>query len=299
MARTINNIQSGIIAALVSLAAAAGLTIIPAEWSDYDYRQLLTYVMAQATASLEQLFDAFKIDVEAQVAVAAPQTGPWYQNIMLNLFEYDATAVPIVQLDTTTDFAPYYPDPNPAYRIIKYCSATSAALGTNAVKIAKQVSGAPAALSSPELDAAQSFLNTIAGPGIVNNAVSLNADNLFMQMDVYYRGLYAAVIQTDVIAAINAYLATIPFNGVVILTDLLEAIKAVPGVTDMVWNNVQARADLTAFGAGTNLVSLNTVVQKQWSTVAGYIIPETTSGFTLTDARVSDPSINNLNLIAE
>ena len=52
----------------------------------------------------------------------------------------------------------------------------------------------------------------------------------------------------------------------------------------MVFNNVQARADTTAYGSGTNLVVSNTVVQRSWDTFAGYIIPETDTGHTLADS---------------
>lgn len=289
MARSVTVIQQQIITNLVSTSAAVGVTIDPTIWSQFDYRQLFTWVVAVAIATFEQIMDAFQIDLEAIGATFPPQTPAWFQNMSLNIFEYDATAVPIVQLNTADNFAPFYPDPNPAFRIIKYSSVVPGALGTTTLKAAKQVSGAPAALSGTELDAYQSFINIIGVPGITYNAVSLDSDKLYVQAQIYYSGLYSAIISANVIAAMNNYLATIPFNGYVTLSDLEAAIKAVPGVLDVVFNNVSARADTTSFGSGTPLVQSNTLIQRNWQTVAGYIIGETTGGQTFADTLIFIP----------
>jgi hypothetical protein len=70
----------------------------------------------------------------------------------------------------------------------------------------------------------------------------------------------------------------------VLLSGISDAIQAVPGVNDVTFQNVQARANATAYGAGTNLVIANTVVARKWDTEAGYVIPETDAGHELTDS---------------
>ena len=286
MARSIATIQQQIISNLVSTSAAEGVTVVPSEWSRFDFRQLMTWVAAVAIAVFEQLQDVFKEDIAAIAKVLPPQTPPWLQNQVLNNFEYDATAVPIVQLDTNTSFTPQYPDPNPAFNIIKYCSVVPGPLGTTKTKVA--IAG-PAIVPATPLSALQSFIDQLWVPGMTNNAVTFDSDKLYVAAQVYYRGLYAAIISTNVIAAITSFLASIPFDGVVVLSDLEAAIKSVPGVTDVVFNNVQARADTTAYGSGTNLVVSNTVVQRSWDTFAGYIIPETDTGHTLADSLIFIP----------
>ena len=100
---------------------------------------------------------------------------------------------------------------------------------------------------------------------------------------VYYNGSYSAVIQANVIAGINAFLASLPFDGSMQLSDLEAAIRNVEGVNDLILNNVVSRQDSVALANGTYLVQNNQYISRKWPTVSGYIVPETTTGFTLAD----------------
>lgn len=286
--------------ALVSAAAAVGLTVVPSNWSITDYKRLIMQIVAEQIGIMEQLFDSFVEDIEAIADILAPQTPQWFRAQFLNLFEYDAIAVPIVQFNEET-FIPYYINPNPNYRIIKYCAVVPGILGTTTIKLAKDSGGFPDPLTSPEKDAAQTFANIIATPGLIYNVESKPSDKLFMQLDTFYNGLYSSIIQANVISAIEQYLRTIPFNGVVKISFLKQAILEVEGVNDCSFDNIQARADATTVGLGTNLILNNTELALQWQTIAGYIIPENTTGanWTLTDFRIGSSGIKNLNLISE
>lgn len=291
MAREISIIQQAIIDSLVAKGADAGEVINPAEWSDYDYRQLLTYADAVGIATLEQLWDAFRVNVEAEVAIASPQTGAWIQAQMYK-FQFDASTPQIVQFDATY-FAPAFPTVDTTKQIIKYCTAVPGIYGTYKVLVAAQVDGLPVDLDTTypgSLAAAQSYANLLDAPGITVNVITGDSDKLSIEADIYFQGGYSAVISPTTIAAIQTYLRTIPFNGVVLLSNVELAVKALPGVNDIVFRNVQARADGTAYGSGTNLVLGGTTVARKWNTVAGYIEAETTTGHTLADT---------LNFIAE
>lgn len=290
MARTVSSIQELIISTLVTAAANVGVTINPSEWSMYDYRQLLTYVSAVASATLEQLYDAFTTDVEVLVSQAAPQTGSWFQAQMLK-FQYSSTDPQILEFDEVT-FAPQYPVTDTTLQIVKYCSVVPAAFGTSFIKVAKQTSGLPTALGVAELAAAQSYINLLSVPGITITATSNASDKIYIQATIYYNGLYASVITSTVIAAIKSYLQIkstdnpngIPFNGYFTLSDLEVAIKDVPGVTDVVFANVRGRANGTAFPGGVSLVVSNTVVARNYSLSAGYCETETASSNTINDS---------------
>jgi hypothetical protein len=54
--------------------------------------------------------------------------------------------------------------------------------------------------------------------------------------------------------------------------------------------NVRGRADVNLFAAGINLIQNQTVILRLWNTIAGYVSPETTAGYTFADS---------LNFIAE
>jgi hypothetical protein len=281
MARTIGVIQQALIATLVTTAAAAGVVITPTEWSAYDYRQLITYTVAVAQASLEQLWDAFRTGIEALISSAAPLTAPWIRAQMLK-FQYSATDPQEIQLNLTT-LAPEYPIVNPALQIIKYCSVVKGGLGSVSVKCAAQAGGVPVALDFPQKAAAKAYIEKLVNPGISYPVISLDSDKMKVGATVFYDGLYAAVISSSVQAAIVAYMAGIPFDGQVTLSKLVDAIQGVPGVIDVVLTEVKARQDATPYSGATGLVLDSKEIQRLWKTVAGYIVPETTAGQTLTD----------------
>jgi hypothetical protein len=288
MARTIAEIEQQLINAYVSAVyAATGVTVDPTQWSDYDYKQLLMYCASVGMATFEQNLDAFTADIETLIASAAPQTPSWFQAQMFK-FQYSLTDPQIIQFDTTT-FAPYYPTINTNYQIVKYCSVTSGSLGSVLIKCAADSGGTPTPLNSLQKAAVLSYINTLAAPGIYYIIKSLDADKLMVGAEIFYRGEYSSVIETNVKNAIIAYLASIPFNGTVTLSKLVDAIQAVNGVNDIILNDVAARADTTSYADRTILVGSNTEYYRKWDTVAGYIIPETTTGHTLTDTLIFTP----------
>ena len=65
--------------------------------------------------------------------------------------------------------------------------------------------------------------------------------------------------------------------------DVDQKIRAIEGVNDVEFVDVQARYNSQSFGAGTNLIVLGDVVSRRYLTGAGYIIEETTAGQTFAD----------------
>lgn len=275
MARSIDTIQKQIIDSKNAdpvLNARLTSTSKRAIW------RLWTYITAVAINLLEQAIDIMLAVIEAFVAVAAPGTPPWLQDKAFK-FQYSSTVPQVVQL---INLAPVYPVVDASLRIVTRCSVTTDVNNTVTIKVAK--GNPPQALASLELDALQSYFDVMAVAGVSYNVTSSPPDRLYVDADVYYTGLYAAVIQTNVIAAIDAYLAGIPFNGRIKVSDLELAIKAVPGVEDVVFKNVVARADATAYGSGTALVLNNTLASRFWPTISGYAISEDTATHTLADS---------------
>jgi hypothetical protein len=281
MARQISEIQQHM---LDNIAADSVLSPLLTSTSKRAVYRLFTYVVAVGINALEQLMDIFTADVEAVAAAAAPATPAWLQDQIFK-FQYSATTPQVVQL---INFAPAYPVIDETLQIITRCSVTTNLSNSVIIKVA--TGEPPAALSSPQLSALQSYVTQIGVAGVVYNVISQASDKLYVQANVYYQGQYSAVIQADVIAAIENFLAAIPFNGQVKITDLEDAITAVEGVTDVVLVNVRARADGTAFASGSYLVQNQQTISRLWGTVAGYMVGETTTGNTLN---------NSLTFIAE
>ena len=277
MSRTISAIQAQIIATKNAQPELAGLnsTSKRAIW------QLWTFVIATCIAILEQLLDVFLTNVEAQVAASAAASALWIQSKMF-AFQYDATTPQIVKL---IDTVPQYPVVDTTKQIITACSVTSDISNIVNIKVAK---GSPLqALTSLEKSSAQGYINTIGIAGINYNVISLNADKIYVDATIYYQGQYSSIIQTSVIDTLNAYLQGLSktnFDGSLKMSDLEQVIRNVAGVNDVVLNNVRGREDAVSFSAGIDLILNTQVLQRQWVTVAGYIVEETTSGKTFADS---------------
>jgi len=277
MARTVDEIQQQIIDAknaapeLVNLNSTSKRAI----W------RVWSRVSATATAYLEQLMDALKAAIELLISKSAAGTPAWIQDKVFK-FQYDSANPQVIQLVNTV---PQYLIVDPTLRIITRCSVTTDL--NNVVQVKVAIGEPPAAPDSLQIASLQGYLNTIGTAGITYVAVGLPADKLYVDADIYYNGGYGAVIQTTVIAAINNYLAVFSlnqFNGSLLISDLEAAIKAVPGVQDVVLKNVRARSDSDVFAAGTDLVLNQQTISRLWPTVAGYIVEEDTTGQTFADS---------------
>lgn len=286
MARTVAQINALMVA---DVQADPVLSILipaaPKLPSKRSFWGAVIYIFATATFILEGLMDVFKDENEAIAASAAPASAGWLQAQVLK-FQYDPVIPQIVQL---INFAPAYPTVDPTKQIISRCAVVTTVSGQTLIKVA--TGEPPEALSSGELSALQDYVDDI-GATINYICNSAAADELYIAADIYYAGQYSAIIGQAVIDAINNFLSTFSltdFNGSGItgafkVSDIEATIRAVPGVNDCVLKNIIARADGTPFIDGTYLVQDGQQIARTWSTVAGYIISETTSGQTLADS---------------
>jgi hypothetical protein len=273
MARTVADIQAGIILYKESQGDLAGLN----SNSKRSIWYLWTFVVASSIAILEQLQDVFQTNNEAIVNLSAPQTAQWLQDRVFK-FQYDATVPQVLQL---VNLVPQYPVVDATKRIVTRCSVTSNLSNRVLVKVAKGTTPQP--LTSPEVSSLQTYVETLGVAGIKYVITSVDSDKIFVQAQIYYAGSYSSIIQASVIAAIETYLGSLPFNGTLKISDLEIAIKNTAGVADVVFNNVKARRNADSLSAATYLVLDNAIIGKQWSTFSGYIVGETTSGSTLAD----------------
>lgn len=294
-ARTISAITAGLKAALISAASSVGLVVVPDNWSLTDYKKLILDTIASGMGIQEQLWDSYAADTEILVSLSAPETGLWWQNQMLAVFQFDSANPQVVQI-LPPSFSPKYALNNDTLKIIKYCAVVQTTFGRVLIKVAAQVSGQPADIDTTygagTLDTVKSFANTISDITIVKVVQSGLPDKIMIGATIYYNGLYAAVIQNKVIASINTYFSVrsqsnptgIPFNGFFDLTDLARVIKSVDGVNSFILNNINARADVTAFIPGTyNMIQSNTELIRNFQLISGYCITENTVGYLITD----------------
>ncbi|MES2382615.1 MAG: hypothetical protein V4538_16320 [Bacteroidota bacterium] len=238
--------------------------------------RLLTFIVATCINIFEQTLDIFKIEMEGIADEAAPGTNKWIQNEVFK-FQYSTTTPQVV---TLVDLIPTYAVIDESLQIITRCYVKTMSNKVVSVKVAK--GEPPEALDSLEKTSLTGYLNVGGFAGVLPSIISLPPDKLYLVADIYFDGNYAAIIKTNVIAGINAFLSKLSsvdsFDGIVRVSALESAILAVGGVTDIAIKDMAIRADATAFVDKTFIVQDYDLLFNKYPTTAGYIVEETTSG---------------------
>lgn len=283
--RTIATIQQQIITQAQSYAVVPtdpfyyifhnsnGVAITPSKANIFI---LITYIVAVSISLFEQIMYLFEQELEGIIAAAPVGTPQWIKAQAL-LFQYDATTPQVVQYDNTTNTISY-PIVDPTKRIITQCSVVTL---SNHVVLIKVNTAGGGVLSSPQLTAFNSYLNTILFAGVQENVISSLPDYLMVGVQIYFNGQYTPTITTDVPAAINNYLANLTYDGVIDLTSLEDAIQTAGGVIDVVFTQVELRANGVAPANAYVLVNNSTTIIRRLATYSGTAITDTASGRTL------------------
>jgi len=282
MARTIQQIEDQITTTIqsdpvINTNIDATSPSKTAEWS------LWRYIVAVCINFLEQKFDIFKEELELIALRAVPGTAQWLQRQVLN-FQYSATIPQVVILK---DFYPTYDPVLPELRIIKRCSVKQQADRVVLVKVATVDSiGNLIPVPTVPFNSLKGYLSKIQFVGTKVTLLTKNADRVYLQLDIYYDGEYVeSTVKTNVILAVENYLATLPFDGVFSNSSLEDSIQKVAGVKDVVLKNVVTRQDTVLItDPGTvKLVQNYLEVKKDYETSAGYMIREDTATYKLED----------------
>lgn len=279
MARSIATIKQILIDEKNSQSALSGLT----STSQTAIWNLWFFIVASCIAIFEQLQDKFKIDLETIAYNTPPNTPQWTREKIFK-FQYNATTPQVAELNTTT-FVVDYPIINTAFNIITRCAIVTENNLNVSVKVAK--SSPPVALSGPEQTALEAYIETWGSVGIKYVVINQPSDKLEVVADIYYDSQYATVISINVEAAINNYMANLPFNGVISNQAIVDAIQATQGVQNVKLTRILVRRNSVAYGAGVTLYNLASGVDAvKYQTYAGYVEEETTAlhdfGTTLT-----------------
>ena len=276
MARSIVEIKQQMIVQKNAQASLSGLT----STSQTALWNLYIFLVAAAINIFEQILDLFKADIEAVATRSYPGSAAWIQDRVFK-FQYDFSNPQYVQLNTT-DFSVNYPVVNSALQIVTRCSVSTLITKTVLVKVAKN--DPPEALDANEQTALLSYLYDIGFAGINYTVLSTDPDRMSVAGTIYYNGQFSSTIQASVIAALDNYLATLPFDGQVSVQGATDAIQAVTGVNDVALTEVGVRRESVAYASRTKIYDLSAGVNlRVYSTYAGYIIQEDDSGHTFTD----------------
>jgi hypothetical protein len=262
MARSISTIYNSIITEKETMSSLDGLlptgttyTTLLADItsaSKVAVWRLMCYIVAAAIYTHELLWDAFKIEITTLVESNRFGTLPWYVTTAKR-FQYGDT------LTLVGDFPGYEPVTT-ANQIVKHASATEGG-GIVYVKVAKTVSNALAALTNTELTSFRAYMAQMKPAGIPVICSSQNADLFRVNMEITYDAILpSATVLANVKAAINAYLAALPFDAKFRRLAFEDALQAVPGVLGIAINSMTGVQGLT-----------QTAITQDYIAAAGYM----------------------------
>jgi hypothetical protein len=202
------------------------------QFSVVSLESIFFYIVSSAIWTLEKIFDLHKKEVNDIIATLKPHTTRWY-SAQAKLFQYGFNLLPDSDM---YDNAGKTDEQITASKIVAY-SAVLEVENKLQIKVAKET-GDLAPLTIPELSAFSEYMARIKDAGVQLDIISLPADNLRLNIDIYYNPLVLdangqrldGTTQTPVADAIRAYLKNMPFNGELVLAYLTDALQAVDGV---------------------------------------------------------------------
>ncbi len=250
MARTLDDIKESITQRYVADMAAIGITVDTTTWSATSIERLLIYVFAYSAFILEKMFDTHTAEINDIIANKKPHTKNWYKNIVLAYqhgFVVDATTLTY----NNTGVSDLVIEQS---KVVKYCAVADGSETLN-IKIAKEVAGELAPLSSAELAGLQDYMEDDQlgqkDAGVDISFINENADALQINYDVYVNPSVIDITGVHIISglktvelAIKQYLKSLQFNGVFAPQRLEEFIKTnCEGVELLKLRSVLVKAD--------------------------------------------------------
>ncbi|MGV7234617.1 MAG: hypothetical protein ACQ9ET_00020 [Nitrosomonadaceae bacterium] len=273
MARTIEEIYDALITEKESSTELLGLLPTPDDsqtlladlttTSKVAIWRLTLFVVAVGIWSHEKLFDEHTASINALVDVLIVGTPRWIRE---RCFEFQL-GDSLTYDSATGRFI--YSTIDTAVQIVKRASVLET-LGQVRIKVAKlDVSDNPIPLTASELNSFNLYVNQIAPVGTNILSISRTADLLKVAYDVTYDQLVLASDGSRLDAptvfpiedAINTFIGNLPFDGVLNLTQLTDAVQAADGVVDPVITTAEARFGAVPFA----------VIDKNYTADAGYM----------------------------
>lgn len=268
MARTAQQIDTEILAALNSTPALAALN----STSQVSLWKLFKDAIASVLLVNDQLADVQQATLQAIADSATSGTAAWLQRKVLD-FQYGDT------VRINPNFSATYPTHDPAKQLITRCSVKQ--FDDTRIVLVKVAKGTTtlAPLTALELSALKAYLAKVKHAGTIVRPISLEADRMIANIEIYYDGQYIqATVQAAVIAAVNGFLQNLEFDGTMYLSKLEDALQQVIGVKDIVLKSIIARPYTTALN-DPGLVP----IERLYETNSGYLVPETAPGYGLAD----------------
>ena len=205
-------------------------------------------------------------------------TGDWYQR---KAFEFQFGDDLLI-----VNNKPSYAALNPLNQIIKYASVITAN-NVLFIKVAKDVGNNPSPLTTNEKMAFEYYIDRVKFAGTSINVVSQAADDLMANYKVIYNplildntGVHLVNGSKPVEDAINTYLRSLAFDGVIHADKLTDAIQSAEGVAHVVMQDVRIKP---WYESAANYLSILSFPNHSLITEAGFSRISAAAGESLVD----------------
>jgi hypothetical protein len=246
MARTTSEISQQIKQAFmdneifVSLFGLDTAKTFDRQFSGVSVISIIIYIVAYAHYVLERIFDTHRSEVESIIADMKPHTLRWYGWVALR-FRFGSDLLP-----DSTEFNNLKPDKTPktddeiaAEMIVRYVSVVFRNNKLLIKAATEDAAGNLQSLNPQQMTAFQTYMEKIKDAGVRLDFLSEPAENLKLNIDIYYNPLVLnadgsrvdGTNDTPVVTAIKNYLKNIRFDGMVILAHIVDELQKIEGIT--------------------------------------------------------------------
>lgn len=246
MARDINEIQQQILDARAAAPELSALEVLTTQEQAVTganssskvagWRQWV-FIFSMVIFNLEQLWDAFKKEVDDLIARTRPHTVNWYRGKALD-YMFGVELVPETDYYDTSGMTN---EQIQAAKIIANAAPVKEVLYGNGrlrMKVVRMVDGEYAPLTPEQLTAFDAYINTVSDAGTLVEPTSGDADMLKLQMNVYFDPQVLNPLgqrldgtdNTPLQNGIKNYLKSLKFNGSLILTKLENELETIDGI---------------------------------------------------------------------
>ncbi|WP_376777261.1 nucleotidyltransferase [Flavobacterium covae] len=276
MARTEKEIHDQILNELYT----SSVLDIQAPLSSASLFYRLTRINAAVTQTFEKLMDTHKTQIDTAIYEYKPGTPRWYRNMAL-AFQMGFNLLPDDDQFDNTNAATEQIE---ASKIVKYCSVKE---GLESSKVILKVAGEQGdnlrKLTNDEITSFTAYMKEVSYAGVKLLIINNPADKLLLKMDVYIDPLLIDGNGTNIRTgaktvekALGNYLKNLPFDGELVVNDLIATLRKVEGVVNVNITTIQSSyMDLT-----TNVYKPFTAINVKTVPLAGYFIIDNQSMFT-------------------
>lgn len=266
MARSVEEIKTQILNSIVNESNLQGLN----STSSVGIYGLFAYIIAVAINQFEKLFDIHTTQVDTAIYENKPGTARWYRNMSL-AFQFGFNLkIDDDQFDNGTATLEQIEDS----KIVKYCSVKESLESSRLIiKIAGDDGTNLIPLTPTQITSFKYYMSEVAYAGVKLNIVNNPADKLQLIIRIYRNPLVIDENGNNILTggrtvenAIKAYIKNLPFDGELVINDLIDYLRDVPGVENAHILSAQSSyKDLV-----TGLYTPDTTIDVKTIPVAGY-----------------------------